>query len=134
MVIHFAAIHDVHPCLHTHGRVAFHGTCMAAGAYLLYITGRTHVCQYVTPAPAHVARLGPLPHTASGCSTPLLPRPTPLLLPSHPHVRPPPPQIECCIRCLSQGVTAAHIIDGRAKHSILMELLTDEGVGTMITG
>jgi acetylglutamate kinase len=43
-------------------------------------------------------------------------------------------QIECCIRCLAQGVGAAHIIDGRAKHSILMELLTDEGVGTMITG
>lgn len=43
-------------------------------------------------------------------------------------------QIECCIRCLSQGVKAAHIIDGRASHSILMELLTDEGVGTMITG
>ncbi len=47
---------------------------------------------------------------------------------------PPGPQIECCIRCLSQGVSASHIIDGRAKHSILMELLTDEGVGTMITG
>jgi acetylglutamate kinase len=43
-------------------------------------------------------------------------------------------QVECCIRCLSQGVTAAHIIDGRSRHSILMELLTDEGVGTMITG
>lgn len=43
-------------------------------------------------------------------------------------------QIECCIRCLAQGVGAAHIIDGRARHSILMELLTDEGVGTMITG
>mmetsp|Transcript_4886 Transcript_4886/g.8487 ORF Transcript_4886/g.8487 Transcript_4886/m.8487 type:complete len:340 (-) Transcript_4886:575-1594(-) len=44
------------------------------------------------------------------------------------------PKIECCIRCLAQGVGAAHIIDGQAKHSILMELLTDEGVGTMITG
>jgi len=44
------------------------------------------------------------------------------------------PKIECCIRCLAQGVDAAHIVDGRAKHSILMELLTDEGVGTMITG
>ncbi len=42
--------------------------------------------------------------------------------------------MECCIRCLSQGVTAAHIIDGRSRHSILMELLTNEGVGTMITG
>lgn len=44
------------------------------------------------------------------------------------------PKIDCCIRCLAQGVGAAHIIDGRARHSILMELLTDEGVGTMITG
>lgn len=44
------------------------------------------------------------------------------------------PKVECCVRCLAQGVRAAHIIDGRAKHSLLMELLTDEGVGTMITG
>lgn len=44
------------------------------------------------------------------------------------------PKVECCVRCLAQGVTATHIIDGRAKHSLLMELLTDEGVGTMITG
>lgn len=44
------------------------------------------------------------------------------------------PKVECCVRCLSQGVRAAHIIDGRSRHSILMELLTDEGVGTMITG
>lgn len=44
------------------------------------------------------------------------------------------PKVECCIRCLSQGVNATHIIDGRARHSILMELLTDEGVGTMIRG
>lgn len=35
-------------------------------------------------------------------------------------------QVQCCIRCLSQGVNAAHIIDGRSKHSVLMELLTDE--------
>jgi acetylglutamate kinase len=44
------------------------------------------------------------------------------------------PKVDCCIRCLSQGVTATHIIDGRQAHSLLMELLTDEGVGTMITG
>lgn len=44
------------------------------------------------------------------------------------------PKVECCVRCLAQGVAAAHIIDGRAKHSLLLELLTDEGVGTMITG
>jgi acetylglutamate kinase len=45
-----------------------------------------------------------------------------------------PLQVDCCIRSLSQGVSAAHIIDGRQPHSLLMELLTDEGVGTMITG
>ncbi len=63
-------------------------------------------------------------------------RPLPTEMPrSDLHDAPPPLlQIECCIRCIAQGVGAAHIIDGRAKHSILMELLTDEGVGTMITG
>jgi acetylglutamate kinase len=44
------------------------------------------------------------------------------------------PKVDCCIRSLSQGVSATHIIDGRQPHSLLMELLTDEGVGTMITG
>ena len=44
------------------------------------------------------------------------------------------PKVECCVRCLSQGVAAAHIIDGKSPHSILMELLTDTGVGTMIVG
>ena len=44
------------------------------------------------------------------------------------------PKVDCCIRCLSQGVTATHIIDGRQPHSLLMELLTDEGVGSMIVG
>jgi len=44
------------------------------------------------------------------------------------------PKIDSCIRCLAQGVGAAHIIDGQARHSVLMELLTDEGVGTMIRG
>ncbi len=44
------------------------------------------------------------------------------------------PKVDCCIRCLAQGVNATHIIDGRQQHSLLMEVLTDEGVGTMITG
>jgi len=43
-------------------------------------------------------------------------------------------RLDCCVRCIAQGVQAAHIIDGRQRHSLLMELLTDEGVGTMITG
>ena len=44
------------------------------------------------------------------------------------------PKIDCCIRCLSQGVNATHIIDGRQPHSLLLELLTTEGIGSMITG
>ncbi|KAG0590377.1 hypothetical protein KC19_1G094700 [Ceratodon purpureus] len=44
------------------------------------------------------------------------------------------PKVECCVRSLAQGVHAAHIIDGRAPHSLLLEILTDEGAGTMITG
>jgi acetylglutamate kinase len=44
------------------------------------------------------------------------------------------PKVDCCIRCLAQGVKATHIIDGRQEHSLLMELLTDIGVGTMIVG
>eukprot|EP00898_Chlorokybus_atmophyticus_P005790 jgi/Chlat1/6211/Chrsp44S05804 len=44
------------------------------------------------------------------------------------------PKVECCIRSLAQGVRATHIIDGRMPHSLLLELLTTTGVGTMITG
>eukprot|EP00850_Spirogloea_muscicola_P007855 SM000040S14867 [mRNA] locus=s40:768799:773098:- [translate_table: standard] len=44
------------------------------------------------------------------------------------------PKVECCVRSLAQGVNATHIIDGRAPHSLLLEILTDEGKGTMITG
>ena len=43
-------------------------------------------------------------------------------------------RVECCIRCLAQGVSATHIIDGRQQHSLLLELLTGAGVGTMIVG
>ncbi len=42
------------------------------------------------------------------------------------------PKTECCIRALAQGVHAAHIIDGRVAHSILLEIFTDEGIGTMV--
>lgn len=45
-----------------------------------------------------------------------------------------PCRVECCVRCLAQGVRATHIIDGRQEHSLLLELLTDEGVGTMLVG
>ena len=42
------------------------------------------------------------------------------------------PKIDCCVEAVRRGVHAAHILDGRQKHSILIELLTDAGVGTMI--
>jgi len=42
------------------------------------------------------------------------------------------PKTECCIRALAQGVNAAHIIDGRIEHSLLLEIFTNSGIGTMI--
>ena len=44
------------------------------------------------------------------------------------------PKIDCCVQALSEGVENVVIMDGRIPHSILMELLTDEGAGTMVTG
>ncbi|CAL9069136.1 uncharacterized protein LOC135626489 [Musa acuminata AAA Group] len=44
------------------------------------------------------------------------------------------PKVNCCVRSLAQGVRTASIIDGRVPHSLLLEILTDEGAGTMITG
>ena len=41
------------------------------------------------------------------------------------------PKVECCVEAVRQGVERANIQDGRVPHSILMELLSDEGVGTM---
>ncbi|MEA5509880.1 acetylglutamate kinase [Crocosphaera sp. UHCC 0190] len=42
------------------------------------------------------------------------------------------PKVNCCVRSLAQGVRAAHIIDGRIPHSILLEIFTDQGIGSMI--
>ena len=42
------------------------------------------------------------------------------------------PKIECCATAIAGGVRRAHILDGRIPHSILIEMLTDEGAGTMI--
>tara|TARA_Y100001978_G_C23609821_1_gene392977 strand:- start:62 stop:913 length:852 start_codon:yes stop_codon:yes gene_type:complete len=42
------------------------------------------------------------------------------------------PKTECCIRALAQGVRAAHIIDGRIEHALLLEIFTNSGIGTMI--
>jgi acetylglutamate kinase len=42
------------------------------------------------------------------------------------------PKVQCCIRALAQGVRAAHILDGGAPHALLLEILTDAGVGTKL--
>ena len=42
------------------------------------------------------------------------------------------PKVDCCIEALEKGVHNVTIMDGRVPHSILMELLTDEGAGTMV--
>ena len=44
------------------------------------------------------------------------------------------PKTECCIRALAQGVRAAHILDGRVPHSLLLEVFTNSGIGTMVLG
>ena len=41
------------------------------------------------------------------------------------------PKIECCIDAIRQGVHKVFILDGRVPHAILIETLTDEGIGTM---
>ena len=41
------------------------------------------------------------------------------------------PKIDCCVEAVRRGVKRAHIIDGRIEHSILIELFSDEGIGTM---
>lgn len=41
------------------------------------------------------------------------------------------PKIDCCVEAVRRGVGRAHIIDGRMPHSILIELFSDEGIGTM---
>lgn len=42
------------------------------------------------------------------------------------------PKVSCCVRSLAQGVKAAHIIDGRIPHALLLEIFTDAGIGSMI--
>ena len=43
------------------------------------------------------------------------------------------PKIQCALDAVKGGVTSAHIIDGRVPHAVLLEVFTDEGVGTLIT-
>ncbi len=44
------------------------------------------------------------------------------------------PKLKACLKALDRGVKKAHIVDGRMEHAILLELFTDKGVGTEITG
>ncbi len=42
------------------------------------------------------------------------------------------PKVTCCVRSLAQGVRAAHILDGRMPHALLLETFSDMGIGTMM--
>ena len=42
------------------------------------------------------------------------------------------PKLEACVQAIHAGVSAAHILDGRIAHSLLLELFTDAGIGTKI--
>ena len=42
------------------------------------------------------------------------------------------PKLRCCAQALRRGVSAAHIIDGRVPHALLLEIFTDGGVGTLV--
>ena len=42
------------------------------------------------------------------------------------------PKVKCCLKALKGGVRKAHIVDGRLKHTILLEMFTDQGIGTEI--
>ncbi|NLU23284.1 MAG: acetylglutamate kinase [Clostridiales bacterium] len=44
------------------------------------------------------------------------------------------PKVDCCVDAIIRGVKKVFIMDGRVPHSILVEMLTDEGAGTMVTG
>ena len=43
------------------------------------------------------------------------------------------PKVECCVDALNDGAKKAHIVDGRVRHAVLLEIFTDGGVGTEIT-
>jgi acetylglutamate kinase len=42
------------------------------------------------------------------------------------------PKVKCCLKALRTGVDKTHIIDGRLNHAILLEIFTDEGIGTEV--
>ena len=43
------------------------------------------------------------------------------------------PKMQACLHAVQSGVKAAHVIDGRVEHSVLLEILTEGGIGTMVT-
>lgn len=44
------------------------------------------------------------------------------------------PKVDACVECVKAGVRNAHIVDGRISHSILLEIFTDSGIGSIIKG
>ena len=44
------------------------------------------------------------------------------------------PKVECCLEALRQGVAKVTVVDGRVENCLLLELLTDQGIGTEIAG
>jgi acetylglutamate kinase len=42
------------------------------------------------------------------------------------------PKVECCLEAIRGGVKQAHVIDGRVRHAVLLEVLTSRGVGTEV--
>ena len=43
------------------------------------------------------------------------------------------PKVGCALNAVRAGVNSAHIIDGRVEHAVLLEIFTDQGIGTLIT-
>jgi len=44
------------------------------------------------------------------------------------------PKVEACLETLQKGVRKIHIIDGRIRHSLMLEIYTNQGIGTEIVG
>ncbi len=42
------------------------------------------------------------------------------------------PKATCCVDAITEGVTKTHIVDGRLEHACLLEIFTDQGIGTAI--
>ena len=42
------------------------------------------------------------------------------------------PKVEACMQAVENGVARTHIVDGRSMHSLLLEIFTDQGIGTMV--